>query len=128
MLALAGWVASVPPCMAASNDNNWRARKLGFLVQATDDVLEVQVDKEFIEAAGNRAWAKMLGDRYPGPWRRVVLKLDHCHVVNSTLLSEILHLREVYGRQNTEMVLSKPSERMMAMIEIMSLEALFTVE
>ena len=114
--------------MSGAQTEQWRSKKIGYLVTVDNDVLSLRVDQEFLDACGNRAWANLVSKRYPGPWRQVVLLLDQCPVVNSTLLSEILHLREVFGRNKTEIVLRHPSHRMRTMIDIMTLDALFTIE
>lgn len=102
--------------------------KLGFLVHQEDQDLIVAVDQEFIDTCGTGKWGPLLKHRYPGPYRRLVVDMSQCKVIQSTIFAELLHLRDLYTESASDGVwLRNPSHRMLTVLDIMHIRDLFRV-
>ena len=103
--------------------------KIGFLVRVEEGDLILTVDDEFIQTCGTGTWGPAIFQAYPGPWRRLVIDLTNCKLIQSTLFAEVLHLRDLYEPCTDEPVaLRGPNRRTIAVLDAMQLTQLFDVE
>jgi ABC-type transporter Mla MlaB component len=109
--------------------DRWMSRRLGFLVRIENDELAVTLDREFLDTCGVGRWAREISRRYPGPYRRIVIDVEQADRAKSTLLAELLHLRDVYrDRLHDGVVLANAGPRLKQLLEIMELREFLALE
>lgn len=115
--------------MSRLGTSEWMMNKIGFLARIIAHDLIITIDQEFLDTCGVGKWGTLFRDRFPGPFRRVILDVSRCKLVQSTLFAEMLHLRDAYEGQTSEGVwLRQPPPRMTAVMEVMQMTELFHVE
>lgn len=104
----------------------WMADKLGFLVSIQENDLVLVLDQEFIETCGTGSWGPLVRQRYPGPYRRLIMDVGRCKTLISTVFAEMLHLRDLYMEITSDGVyLLNPSQRMLTVMDLMQIRDLF---
>lgn len=109
-------------------ETEWMMDKLGFLVHLEGDDLVLTVDQEFIDTCGTGKWGPIVRKRYPGPYRRLILDMSGCKIIQSTVFAEMLHIRDLYADAASEGVfLKNPSQRLLTVLDIMQIRPLFHI-
>jgi hypothetical protein len=113
----------------AKGGSTWMNSRIGFLARQDGDDLVITIDQEFLDTCGPGRWGKLFRERYPGPYRRVTLDVSRCKLVQSTLFAEMLHVRDAYQDAVREGVwLRGPSPRMLAIMDVMQMRDMFSIE
>ncbi len=101
----------------------------GFKVDVhEDEILVIQVGKDFDSMVRNSSWAATIVEHYFGPFSEVVIDLGKVPTITSTVIAGLVHFADFYSKQCPDrFYLANPSERIVKILDMMKLRPLFTI-
>ena len=105
--------------------------KPAYDITVVDESLEIHLHRDFDANGRDSNWVSVLGQRFPGPYSRVVLDLTQLgQRVNSSFFSGLYLLHQLYSAPDQPPVILRGGthERVRQGLEILSLSQFFTIE